>query len=98
MDNQATAAKQAPTTSHTFNDDSEDLRFTPELQWSKPRPQLLFSLTKIAVGTVGRASLFLGGDITFNELDGELRDLDSRVWMVDEAHEAYLSGKAWPQI
>jgi hypothetical protein len=32
------------------------------------------------------------------QLRAQLRDLGARIESVDQAHEAYLSGKTWPTI
>jgi hypothetical protein len=72
--------------------------FTPNLDWSRPRPQLLFALGHLALSAVAEFLIFIGGEAAFDQLRPQLRDLGARITSVDEAHESYLSGKTWPAI
>ncbi|MGY3079092.1 hypothetical protein ACVWZZ_005500 [Bradyrhizobium sp. LM6.10] len=72
--------------------------FTPNLDWGRPRPQPLFALGHLALSAVAEYLIFIGGEATFDQLRQQLADLGVRIESVDQAHESYLSAKAWPAI
>jgi hypothetical protein len=72
--------------------------FTPNLDWGRPRPQPLFALGHLALHAVADFLTFIGGETAMEQLRAQLRDLGARIESVDQAHEAYLSGKTWPTI
>jgi hypothetical protein len=76
----------------------ENGAFTPNLDWHRPRPQPLFALGHLALSAVAEFLIFIGGEPAFDQLRPQLRELGARITSVDEAHESYLSGKAWPAI
>lgn len=75
-----------------------DDRFTPELEWTTPRPQALFALGLIGLEVVIDVAGFLGGDEADANLRPLLDDLEDRIFQVNSAHESYLTGKTWPAI
>jgi hypothetical protein len=77
---------------------NEDGTFTPNLDWGQPRPQLLFALAHLSLYAASDFLIFIGGEDAIGPLREKLKDLNARIDMVDQAHEAYLSGKAWPAI
>jgi hypothetical protein len=83
---------------HFHLETDENGAFTPNLDWGRPRPQPLFALGHLAITAVSDFVIFIGGETTFDHLREQLRDLGERITSVDEAHESYLSGKAWPAI
>lgn len=76
----------------------DDGRFSPELEWSTPRPQPLFALGLLALEVVMDVVGFLGGPAAAEQLEGSIADLEERILQVNAAHEKYLSGKLWPAI
>ncbi|WMT71915.1 DUF5677 domain-containing protein [Bradyrhizobium sp. Ash2021] len=72
--------------------------FTPNLDWGRPRPQPLFALGHLALYAVRDFLTFIGGETAMDQLREQLRDLGARIDSVNQAHEAYLSGKTWPAI
>ncbi len=72
--------------------------FTPNLKWNRPRPQFLFALGHLAIDAAADFLEFIGGEDATSQLGEQMRDLDTRIHLVDEAHENYLSAKAWPEI
>jgi Family of unknown function (DUF5677) len=76
----------------------ENGAFTPKLEWGRPRPQPLFALGHLALYAVADFLTFIGGAAAMDHLGEQLRDLGARIDSVDQAHEAYLSGKTWPAI
>jgi hypothetical protein len=70
--------------------------FTPNLDWSRPRPQPLFALGHLGLYAVADFLTFIGGETAMDHLREQLRDLGARINSVDQAHETYLSGKTWP--
>jgi hypothetical protein len=76
----------------------ENGAFTPNLEWGRPRPQPLFALGHLALGAVADFLAFIGGEEAIGQMREKLRDLDVRINVVDQAHEAYLSGETWPAI
>ncbi len=73
-------------------------RFTPNLSWGTPRPQLLLSLCPVIIETVLSYFRFVSEGLAEHLFRERLEDLVSRIWSVNSAHEAYLSGKTWPEI
>jgi len=71
-------------------------RFTPDLGWSRPRPQPLLALATIAIQVAADVSTKLGGAEAFDSLSQKLNDLDDRIRTVDKAHENYLQQRKWP--
>lgn len=64
--------------------------FTPELEWHRPRPQLLFTLAKIGVATLVAYLKHLIEDDAEGVIS-DLHDLWKRVEVATRAHEAFLS-------
>ncbi|KGW22140.1 DUF5677 domain-containing protein [Burkholderia pseudomallei] len=72
--------------------------FRPKLEWGRLRPQALFALGVIALGAVHDFIRFIGGEGAVQLVRAALEDLTGRLRIADEAHEAYLAGKQWPEI
>lgn len=83
---------------HLEAEDSENPEFKPNLGWSRLRPQYLFGLATTATETVENAAGFLGGQYAVDDLKPRLDDLMERVNIGNQAHEAYLQKKTWPEI
>ncbi|HEY2445043.1 MAG TPA: DUF5677 domain-containing protein [Rhizomicrobium sp.] len=66
-------------------------RFTPNLDWRMPRPQILTAMGLIAVGTAHDFLGFIGGTSALDQLAHKLTDLEDRILMLDEAHENFLN-------
>lgn len=64
--------------------------FTPELDWHRPRPQVLFTLAKVGVVTLEVYLEHFAGDGAEGVIS-ELRDLLERIQIADQAHEDFLS-------
>ncbi len=77
---------------------TDDGRFTPVIDWQRPRPQLLYSLAFLSLQTASGFARFMGGDEVAAELAGPLEDLAGRLRLADDAHESYLAGKSWPEV
>ena len=75
-----------------------DGRFTPDIEWGRPRPQLLYSLSLLSLETAEDFALFIGGQEVADYLVPHLADLRERLIAADQAHESYLSGKSWPEV
>lgn len=75
-----------------------DGRFTPNIEWGRPRPQLLYSLSLLSLETAEDFALFVGGQEVADYLVPDLADLRRRLIAADHAHEYYLAGKTWPEI
>ncbi|MDR9764410.1 DUF5677 domain-containing protein [Rhizobium redzepovicii] len=73
-------------------------RFTPNIEWSMPRPQLLLALCPVIVETVYMYFEFIGEDSARDMFAEPLQNLVDRIASVSAAHEAYLGGKTWPNI
>lgn len=73
-------------------------RFTPDLNWNRPRPQPIFALGQVANQTASDVIAFLGVQLAYDQLKHKLEDLHERIESADNAHEAYLTGKTWPEI
>jgi len=82
---------------YQFHLTEENGAFTPNLEWSRPRPQFLFALGHLAIDAAADFLEFIGGAAAPGELGEQMRDLDARIDLVDEAHENYLSAKVWPE-
>lgn len=66
--------------------------FTPELEWHRPRPQVLFTLARIGVETlVAYLRHFAGEDA--EAVVSELHDLWDRIELANRGHEAFLSAR-----
>lgn len=72
--------------------------FTPNLDWHRPRPQVLFPLCILIIETLEIYFAFMCGDQAVYLFEKPLSDLRERVYQVNDAHEAYLVGKNWPEI
>jgi hypothetical protein len=72
--------------------------FTPNIEWRRPRPQLLNALALVVVGTITLYFDFMAGKEVGQHFTPLLSDLHDRIYTVVEAHEAYLSPKQWPEI
>ena len=72
--------------------------FTPNLDWRRPRPQVLFALCSLIIETLDIYFEFMGGDEVVQVLNDPLTDLKARVHQVNDAHETYLVGKQWPEV
>ncbi|MFN5826637.1 MAG: DUF5677 domain-containing protein [Rhodobacterales bacterium] len=75
-----------------------DGRFTPNIEWGAPRPQLLYSIAFLSLETAEDFAMFMGGEEVAKHLGPHLDDLRRRLRYADEAHEAYLARKTWPTI
>ncbi len=73
-------------------------RFTPNIKWSTPRPQLLLALCPVVAETVFIYFEFISRDLADGMFAAPLQDLTDRIATVSAAHEAYLAGKTWPNI
>ena len=82
---------------HHLQSDNE-YRFTPDLDWNRPRPQQIFAVGQLATQTATDVIAFLGGDFAHDQVKFKLGDLHGRIELADNAHEAYLTGKVWPEI
>jgi hypothetical protein len=72
--------------------------FTPDLSWHRPRPQVLFALSTLIIGTLDIYFDFMCGEQASEIFEGALSDLHDRILEVNNAHESYLSRKNWPEI
>jgi hypothetical protein len=72
--------------------------FTPNTEWRYPRPQMINALALVVVGTIKLYFDFMAGEEVGGYFTPLLSDLHGRIYTVVEAHEAYLSGKQWPEI
>ena len=75
-----------------------DGRFTPNIEWGPPRPQLLFSLSLLSLDAAEDFAQFMGGQEVADYLIPNLDNLRNRLLDVDYAHQSYLAGKSWPEI
>jgi hypothetical protein len=71
--------------------------FTPNTDWHRPRPQVLFALCSMVIGTLDIYFAFMTGEHAGVAAE-RLANVESRVLRVNDAHEAYLSKKKWPEI
>ena len=71
--------------------------FTPNIEWNRPRPQLLFSVAILSLDTAEGFAKFMGGQEVADYLSPELDNLRHRIRIADHAHESYLAGKSWPE-
>lgn len=72
--------------------------FTPNLDWHRPRPQVLFAISTLVVGTLDIYFDFMRGRQAAETFEKPLSDLHDRIFQVNDAHEAYLTMKKWPEI
>lgn len=70
--------------------DSSDGRFTPELEWSRPRPQVSFAIALLTIEALRDYFRFVGGDDAVAVVEPALLDLWTRNKTASEAHENYL--------
>ncbi|MBY3179306.1 hypothetical protein HFO27_32700 [Rhizobium leguminosarum] len=73
-------------------------RFTPNIEWSMPRPQLFLALCPVIAETVFIYFEFIVDDLAHDMFAEPLQNLLDRFASVSAAHEAYLAGKSWPNI
>ena len=78
--------------------DKSAAAFTPNAKWRNPRPQLINALGLVVIGTIKLYFDFMAGEDVGRHYTPLLSDLRDRIRTVAEAHEAYLSGKRWPEI
>jgi Family of unknown function (DUF5677) len=83
--------------SHLYWDESA-AAFTPNTEWRKPRPQVSNALALVVLGTIKLYFDFMAGEDVGRYFTPLLSDLRDRIRTVAEVHEAYLSGKRWPEI
>jgi Family of unknown function (DUF5677) len=76
----------------------EQSRFTPNLDWRRPRPQVLFAVSILVVDALGDYFEFMCGEEADDLFSRRLSDLRDRIRQVSDAHEKYLSTKNWPEI
>ena len=72
--------------------------FTPKTDWARTRPQTLNFLTLVIVETLEEYFRFMAGEDVAEHFRPKMSDLHDRVFMLINAHEAYLMGKTWPEI
>jgi hypothetical protein len=72
--------------------------FMPNTEWRTPRPQMINMLALVVVGTIKIYFGFMAGEEVGGYFAPLLLDLYDRIYILVEAHEAYLSGKQWPEI
>jgi hypothetical protein len=75
-----------------------DGSFKPNLDWGRPRPQPLFAVGRLAIDAARDFFEFIGGDAALSQVSDRLDDLMDRLYTADRSHEAYLSGRTWPEI
>jgi hypothetical protein len=73
-------------------------RFTPKFDFARPRPQPIFALCVLATDCLYDFYSFKAGHLGLEVLWPPVNDLQQRAIAADHAHEAYLSGKRWPEI
>ena len=78
--------------------DKSSAAFTPNTKWRNPRPQLINALALVVIGTIKHYFNFMAGEDVGRHFAPLLSDLCDRIYTVDQAHEAYLSGKRWPEV
>ncbi len=68
-----------------------DGHFTPNIEWNRPRPQLLYSVALLSLETAEDFALFMGGQEVADYLVPDVCDLCDRLMAADQAHESYLA-------
>jgi hypothetical protein len=76
----------------------ESAVFTPNTKWRNPRPQMINALAFVVIGTIELYFDFMAGEDVGRHFSPLLSDLRDRIRTVVKAHDAYLSGKRWPEI
>ena len=76
----------------------EGSRFTPQLEWQRPRPQVLLAICPVIIDTVFAYFTFIAEQVADELFAAPLYDLIHRISVVSTAHEGYLAGKTWPEI
>lgn len=71
-------------------------RFTPKLEFTRPRPQPIYSMCWLITEGLYDYYAFKVGEENMEGLWAPVADLQERVIAVDEAHEAYLQRRPWP--
>lgn len=82
---------------HCLKADGDGL-FSPNLEWSYPRPQLISASANLTLFAIDDYFRFVGGADLQEKVHEELRDLATRLTAFDQAHERYLAQKEWPRI
>ena len=59
---------------------------------------MLFALCALVIETLGSYFAFMGGEQAVELFEEPLSDLNNRIFQVNDAHEAYLSKKNWPEV
>jgi hypothetical protein len=72
-------------------------RFTPNLHWHNPRPQVLFATCRLVIDTLEIYFDFMCGKQAVDLFKKPLADLCERIVQADSAHETYLFRKKWPE-
>jgi hypothetical protein len=72
--------------------------FTPNLDWHRPRPQLLLAICNLVIDALEGYFAFMGGESAAKTFADRFSDLRDRVFELNGAHEKYLSGKEWPNV
>ncbi len=71
--------------------------FTPNLEWTRPRPQVCAALGVVTLSAVSDFVSFMAGEDLHKPIFPRLDDLSMRIRQADAAHEKYLQGKRWPE-
>lgn len=72
--------------------------FTPNPDWHRPRPQVLFAVSALVIETLDIYFDFMCGEQATEIFEKPLEDLSARLFQVNVAHEAYLTKKKWPEV
>jgi hypothetical protein len=83
---------------HHLEWDERTGRFTPLMDWARPRPQVPLAFGRLIVDTLDIYFAFMGGTAASEQLAPRLSDLQERLVQVGQAHENYLAPKEWPEI
>ena len=83
---------------HHLSFDERTARFSPDLTWSRPRPQLLSSMALVVARVVDEYFRFIASQEVARHVRECLEDFESRVQIFVEGHEGFLGGKTWPEI
>lgn len=71
--------------------DHDDGTFEPEFAWHPIRPQVLLALGVMTVDTITGYLAFMAQRASMEDLGPKLADLKQRLFIVNDAHEAFLS-------
>lgn len=72
--------------------------FTPNLEWTRPRPQVCAALGVMTLYVVSDFVKFMAGEDFHRATLPRLDDLSMRIRRADAAHEKYLQVKSWPEV